>query len=151
MDYETYTGNACLSSSVNNEYTKRCRLQARARAHAVSPAIRTPRPRRRARESVGRPGRLIFADETNCAPLVSLTSFSQSRHDWNRVTSGAGYMALDLRGAAVNAADWKTPCATSRGLSRCENLVRTWRTYCKTCSIGKDLKYTRIYSMLYCI
>lgn len=59
MDYETYTaGNARLSPSANNEYTRHPVGSVR----AVLLAIRASRPRRRSRI-----GRLIFADETNCA------------------------------------------------------------------------------------
>lgn len=65
MDYETYTGNARLSSSANNEYTRRRRMQARARFRRQYERL----ARGDARESVGR---LIFADETNCPPLSAL-------------------------------------------------------------------------------
>lgn len=126
MDYEMYTGNARLSSIANNKYTtsiSRARFRWQYGRLACGDA----------RESVAwysLTKRIALARLFN--QFLAVPSRLKSSHEWSE------YTALDLRSAAVNAADWKISSATSRGPRKSrKNGIRF--SYCETCSIWRGI------------
>jgi len=108
MDYETYTAdNARLSPSANNEYTRHSRSMCARFCWQYGRLARGD-----ARESVvwySLTKRIALARLFN--QFLAVASRLKSSHEWSV------YTALDLKSAAVNAADWKISSATSRVLS----------------------------------